>query len=398
MKRREFIKTSLVASSVLLSADIFADVTKQPIDARDVSKIVFPEKRPLIIHSDRPPLLESPRGVFTDAITPNDAFFVRWHSPKIVTHTEIEDYRITIKGLVENRLDISLKSLKNDYKQVELTAVLQCGGNSRSAFKPTTNGIQWGSGAMGCASWKGVRLKDVLDKAGLSKDARWINFNGSDKSAFYKAPNLVRELEIKEITDDIIIAYEMNGKELPFLNGYPVRLVIPGSYSDSWIKMLTEIEVTKEYKKLYYMDKGYRIPDNESESETPSHHASKTKPITTMNTKSIIGYPTSKTTIKVGKELVVKGVAFDAGHGIKDVFISLDEGKSWQKSKLNKEISSYAFREFNLSLKPKQKGKLTIMAKAINTLGEEQPFAKEILWNHGGYKYNGIDSVTIKVV
>ena len=398
MKRRDFFKTSIVASATLLGNSAFAGVTRQPNDSQTLSKISFPEKRPLITYSDRPPLLETPRDGFTTAITPNNEFFVRWHMPRIPTHMDIEDFRISVNGSVENHIFVSLANLKNDYEQVELTAVLQCGGNSRSAFTPQPTGIQWGSGAMGCASWKGVRLKDILKKAGLEKGAQWITLNGSDTAAFNKTPNFARELKIDEIKDDVIVAYEMNGEDLPFLNGYPVRLIIPGSYSDSWVKMLDNITVTKDYQELFFMDVAYRIPNNECECETQENPAPKSKPITTMNVKSIIGYPTRDTLINVNSNVVLKGVAFDSGHGIKEVLISSDSGQTWENSELQKELSLHSFREFRYRFTPKQKGALTLMAKAINNIGEEQPFAQEIKWNHGGYKYNGIDSVTIEVV
>jgi len=398
MKRRDFFKTSFAASIALLGSSVSASVTRQPIDTQSLSDIAFPEKKPLITYSDRPPLLETPRDGFTTAITPNNEFFVRWHSPKIPTPMDIKYYNISINGEVEKTLLISLDELKNDFEQVEMTAVLQCGGNSRSAFVPTTSGIQWGSGAMGCALWKGVRLNDILKRANLNKEAKWIHFNGKDTAAFHKAPNLVRELAIDEISDDIIVAYEMNGKDLPFLNGYPVRLIIPGAYSDSWVKMLSNITVTKEYKPLFYMDTAYRIPDNECECETPEALFEKRKPITTMNVKSIIGYPTSKTLIHVDSNVVARGVAFDSGHGIKEVLISFNGGKTWENAVLGNELSTHAFRVFTFAFTPKHKGKITIMAKAINMLGQEQPFAKDIQWNHGGYKYNGIDSITINVV
>ena len=398
MKRRDFFKTSLVASAALLGESAFGDTTQMPNDSQELSKVAFPEKRPLITYSDRPPLLETPRDAFTTAITPNNEFFVRWHMPRIPTHTDIDEFRIKVNGLVQKHIFISLKELKEEFEQVELTAVLQCGGNSRSAFKPQTSGIQWGSGAMGCASWKGVRLKDILKKASLKDGAEWITLNGSDKAAFNKTPNFARELKIDEIKDDVIVAYEMNGEDLPFLNGYPVRLIIPGSYSDSWVKMLENITVTKEYQEIFFMDVAYRIPDNKTESETPTTPALKTKPITTMNVKSLIGYPTSKTRINANTNVTLKGVAFDSGHGIKEVLVSTDMGQTWSSSELLKELSPHSFREFKYRFKPTQKGSLTLMAKAINRLGEEQPFAKEILWNHGGYKYNGIDSVTIEVV
>lgn len=398
MQRRNFLKISLAASTVAISSTALAGVTGQPRNPQVTSDITFPEKKPLIIYSDRPPLLETPRECFTKAITRNDEFFVRWHTPKIITHMDIEDYRVKINGLVKTPLYLSIKELKEDFEQFSITAVMQCGGNSRSAFNPITSGIQWGNGAMGCAEFKGVRLKDVLAKADLDKDARWINFNGSDKAAFYRAPSFARELELHEIKDDILIAYEMNGEELPFLNGYPLRLIIPGSYADSWVKMLETITVTQEYKELFFMDTAYRIPDNECECETPENLLKKTKPITTMNIKSIIGYPTSVSKIRVGSNVTLKGVAFDSGHGIKEVLISSDEGKTWESAKLETELSRYSFRVFKFAFSPKNKGELTLMAKAINTLGEEQPFAQDIQWNHGGYKYNGIDSVTIEVV
>ena len=400
MKRREFFKTSIVASAAILGSTsaLSAGETHQPIDNQKVSDMAFPEKRPLITYSDRPPLLESPRSTFARGITENDEFFVRWHLPDIPTHIDTELYTIKIDGLVEKELEISLKELKEDFEQVEVTAVLQCGGNSRSAFTPIAGGIQWGSGAMGCAKWKGVRLSDILNRAGLKKDAHWIGFNGKDNAAYYETPNFVRELEVEELNDHVIIAYEMNGEDLPYLNGFPLRLVIPGYYSDSWVKMLSHITVTNKYKSLFFMDVAYRVPDNECECETPDHKFKPTKPITNMNVKSVIGYPENGMKVYHNSHVVVRGVAFDDGHGIKKVLISTDGGKTWDEALLKQENGRYAYTEFRYAFKPTKYGKLTFMAKAINRLGDEQPFAKDIGWNHGGYKYNGIDEVTVEVI
>ncbi|MDH4944096.1 molybdopterin-dependent oxidoreductase [Sulfurimonas sp. C5] len=399
MQRREFLKSSLVASAAVLgSTALSAGETTQPIDNRKVSNMAFPEKKPLITYSDRPPLLESPRSVFTQGITPNDEFFVRWHLPEIPTHNDPDKYTIKVNGLVEKELEISLKELKTEFEQVEVTAVLQCGGNSRSAFHPIAGGIQWGSGAMGCAKWKGVRLRDVLNRAGLKKEAHWIGFNGKDNAAYYETPNFVREIETHELDDHVILAYEMNGEDLPYLNGYPIRLVMPGYYSDSWVKMLSNITVTDKYKHLFFMDVAYRIPDNATESETPDKHFKPTKPITHMNVKSVIGYPENGMKVYHNSHVVVRGVAFDDGTGIRDVMISTDEGKTWEKALLKQDNGRYSYTEFRYSFKPTKYGQLKFMAKAINRLGKEQPLAKDILWNHGGYKYNGIDVVTVEVV
>ena len=244
MKRRDFLKSSLAASALLAASKGMAGTTHQPIDNRKVSALAFPEKKPLITYSDRPPLLESPRSTFVHEFTPNDEFFVRWHLPEIPKHNDVDSYTIHIDGLVEKDTKLTIKDLKTKFEQVEVNAVLQCGGNSRSAFDPIAGGIQWGNGAMGCAKWKGVRLKDVLDYAGLKKNAHWIEFNGKDKAAYYKTPNFVREIELHELDDNVIIAYEMNGEDLPYLNGFPIRLVMPGYYSDNWVKMLSNITVS----------------------------------------------------------------------------------------------------------------------------------------------------------
>jgi len=401
MERRDFFKkAAVVAGAAAVGTNTAnAGVTQQPIDDRKVSPVAFPEKRPLIMYSDRPPLLETPREVFTSVLTPNDQFFVRWHMPDIPTHIDPDTFTISVNGLVDKEMQISLNDLKTDFEQVEVTAVLQCGGNSRSAFKPIAGGIQWGSGAMGCAKWKGVRLRDVLDRAGLHKDAMWVGFNGSEKSAYYETPEFIRELELSELDDHVILAYEMNGEDLPYLNGYPLRLVIPGYYSDSWIKMLSNITVTNKYRKLFFMDVAYRVPDNETESETPEKRFPKTKPIKKMNVKSIIGYPTKESIITHKSHVVVRGVAWDSGHGIRDVMVSTDGGKTWGKALLDDGTQGrYGYRAFRYTFKPTQFGKVKIMSKAISKLGEEQPLAKDIKWNHGGYKYNGIDEVTVEVV
>ncbi len=402
MKRRDFFKTSMVGAGVAaFGSSLEAATTGQPIDGRAISKVAFPEKRPMITYSDRPPLLESPREVFSQGITPNDQFFVRWHMPEIPTYIDEKTFRLKVNGEVQNDLSFSLDELKNPntFEQVEVTAVLQCGGNSRSAFKPIAGGIQWGSGAMGCARWKGVRLRDILEKAGLKKDAAWIGFNGLDNAAYYKTPNFVREMHIDELDEYVIVAYEMNGEDLPYLNGFPLRLVIPGHYSDSWVKMLSNLTITTEYQKLFFMDVAYRVPDNDCECEEPNNRFKTTKPIDRMNVKSIIGYPTNNTIVHHNSHVTVRGVAFDQGKGIRAVVVSTDNGRSWKEAILDDgKQGRYAFREFRFRFKPNKYGKQTIMVKAISKDGSEQPLAKDIRWNHGGYKFNGIDVVTVEVV
>ncbi len=401
MERREFFKKAVVtAGSVALGGTVLeAGETTHPVDDRKITSIAFPEKRPMIMYSDRPPLLESPREVFTSALTPNDLFFVRWHMPMIPSHINRGSFKVKIDGHINREISLSLKDLKTKFKQVELTAVLQCGGNSRSAFHPTASGIQWGAGAMGCAVWKGVRLKDVLDHAGLKEGAMWLGFNGKDKAVYSETANFIREMKLEDLDENVLLAYEMNGEDLPYLNGFPLRLIVPGTYSDSWIKMISNITVTKEKNKLFFMEKAYRIPDNACECETPDKLVEKTKPIEKINVNSIIGYPQKGSKVRANAHIVVRGVAFDAGLGIKKVRLSIDSGKTWRDALLDRgEANKFAFRAFRYTFKPEKIGTLTIMCKAISNSGEEQPLAKDIKWNHGGYRYNGIDEVTIEVV
>jgi len=401
MERRDFFKKAMVtAGSVALgSSTLEASETTHPVDDRAISPIAFPEKRPMIMYSDRPPLLESPREVFTSALTPNDLFFVRWHMPMIPKYISTNGFRVKVDGHVDKTLSLSIEDLKTKFKQVELTSVLQCGGNSRSAFHPTTSGIQWGAGAMGCAKWKGVRLKDILEHAGLKSDATWLGFNGKDKAVYSETANFIREMKLEDLNDNALLAYEMNGEDLPYLNGFPLRLIIPGTYSDSWIKMISNITVSKEKNKLLFMEKAYRIPDNECECETPDKLVEKTKPIEKINVNSIIGYPQKGSKVRVNSHIVVRGVAFDAGSGIKSVQMSVDNGETWKEAILDKEdAGDFAFRAFRCTFNPSKVGKLTIMCKASSNAGEVQPLAKEIKWNHGGYRYNGVDEVTIEVI
>jgi sulfoxide reductase catalytic subunit YedY len=403
MKRRDFLKTAaaFTGGSILpRSASASEEVhISHPADDRPVSNVAFPQKRPLITYSDRPPLLETPREVFANPITPNDMFFVRWHMPLIPTYIDKEEFRLVIEGEVKAKTEISLHSLKNDFEPVEITAVMQCGGNGRSAFKPTPGGIQWGIGAMGCAKWKGARLKDVLAKAGLKPSARWLALDGMEKAVYNQTDDFIRALALHDVHDDIIIAYEMNGEALPYLNGYPVRLVIPGTYADSWMKMLSRITVYAKKPQLHFMEHAYRIPDNACECETPENLYPKTKPIEKMNVNSVIGYPTSGTKVGVGSEVIVRGVAFDGGEGIAKVEISLDKGETWKQAELDEgKAGKYAYRAFRYAFTPQQAGTISIMARATNVKGEMQPFAHEVKWNRGGYKFNGIDEVTIEAV
>lgn len=405
LNRRHFLGAGLLlgASSLLAKA-----LPEKPIVIPQEYQppiIAFPEKKPMITISDRPPLLKSTRGreIFTQAITPNDEFFVRWHLPEIPTLIDLNEFRLNVSGAVNTPLSLSIDDLKSKFEPAEITAVLQCGGNSRKYYATTgqaTHGVQWDHGAMGCAVWKGVRLKDILNRAGLKESASWIGLNGLEKPAMDETPDFFREMELKEaLEDQVIVAYSMNGEDLPYLNGFPIRLVIPGHFADSWVKMLSDIMVLDTYRPSFFMDVAYTVPDNDCECViSGSDFEYKRKPIAAMKVKSVIGYPSSDTAIKKGSRVKITGVAFDQGKGIKEVQISTDGGKSWSASKLGQDLGKYAFRTWSFEWETKAKGEHTIMARAINRIGNIQPLADEIGWNAGGYQYNAVDIVNVKIV
>ena len=222
----------------------------------------LPGKAPLLKLSYRPPNYETPVSYFDSLYTPNDAFFVRWHLADI-PEVNAAAWRLKIGGdLVETPLELSLDQLKRDFAAVEIPAVCMCSGNRRGLFSPHVPGVQWGYGALGNAKWKGARLKDVLTKAGLKKEAVEIVLNGADGPVLDKTPDLVKSLPVwKAMDENTIIAYEMNGAALPHFNGFPARIVVPGWTATYWIKQITGITAIDKPFDGYWVAKAYRIPN-----------------------------------------------------------------------------------------------------------------------------------------
>lgn len=396
MNRRDFFK-GFVLSTLALSVSGKFFNSKSDIIKQYPIQTTFPEKEKLILYSERPPLLETPRQYFDKAITPNELFFVRWHLSDIPTDVDLSKWRLKINGNVKNPVELSMDDLKTKFEPVSYYAVLQCSGNGRNFFKPKPKGIHWNHGAMGNALWTGVRLKDVLEYAGIKAGTIEIAFNGLDKAPYPKTPDYIRSIPVdKCLEENVILAYEMNNEPIPYLNGFPLRLIIPGWYATHWIKSVSEIVVLDEPLKNFWMTKAYQLPDNDCECVEPGEKPKRTKMITSMNVKSVIARPLDNTVHRVGEAIKIAGVAFDYGSGIRDVLLSFDGGKTWKKAHLGPYLGRYSFREWFFYYKPKKKGNLTIMSRAINNDGQAQPF--EIGWNPGGYKWNVVDKVEIKIV
>jgi sulfite dehydrogenase len=400
--RRRFLKAAGLAtlgetlgrSAISAFAD---DTVTMPFANGQRSLAKFPQKRPLILVTTRPPQLETPFSVFNEGvITPNDAFFVRYHLAEVPTSIDPETFKVEIKGKVNSPMTLSLADLKTKFDPVEIVAVNQCSGNSRGFSTPRVAGGQLGNGAMGNARWKGARLKDVLNKAGVGAGAKQVTFNGLDKPPLEKTPDFIKALEVDHALDeDTLLAYEMNGEPLPMLNGFPLRLVVPGHYGTYWVKHLNEITVIDEPTPNFWMDTAYRIPDNTCACVEPGTTPKKTKPIARYNVRSFITSLTDGQNIKSGSVMTVKGIAFDGGYGIAEVIFSDDGGKTWREAQLAKDLGKYSFREWTIDFTPARAGAYDLRVKATNRIGQSQPI--EALWNPAGYMRNVVDSVKVNL-
>ena len=356
--------------------------------------VAFPEKRPLIVLTTRPPQLETPFEVFNQGIvTPNDAFFVRYHNSGVPRSVDGDKHVIKIGGnAVGKPYELTMAQLRTQFKPVEYLAVNQCSGNSRALFNPRVTGGQLGNGAMGNARWVGVPLKDVLAAAELKSSARQVTFDGLDVAVF-GGGDFVKALDVNHALDgEVMLAYQMNGADLPMLNGYPVRLVVPGYYGTYWVKHLSEIAVLDREYDGFWMKPAYRVPDNACACVEPGTAPTSTRPIGRFNVRSFITSLADGARLRAGDQVVVRGIAFDGGQGVREVAFSTDGGQSWRGARLGADMGRYSFREFTFGLTP-AKGGHDLRVRAWNRSGDSQPM--EALWQPAGYMRNVVESVKI---
>jgi len=359
--------------------------------------VQYPQKRPLTLVTTRPPHLETPFPVFNEGpITPNDAFFVRYHLANFPLSIDPDSYRLTIKGSVDTPLSLSLTELKALAEPVEVVAVNQCSGNSRGYFSPRVFGAQLGNGSMGNARWVGVSLKTLLEKAGVKAGAAQVTFRGLDKPVLPSTPEFIKALDISHAMDgEPMIAWSMNGTDLPFLNGYPIRLVVPGYFGTYWVKHLSEIEVVDTTFDGFFMAKGYRVPDNDCFCVAPGTAAAKTLPISRLPVRSFITSVQHGDVLPLGKNVELKGIAFDGGAGINKVEVSSDGGQRWREARLGQDLGRFSFREWTLAITFSSKGATQLMVRASNSAGETQPLQAD--WNPGGYRRHVVETYHLTV-
>ncbi|HQS16560.1 molybdopterin-dependent oxidoreductase [Reyranella sp.] len=355
----------------------------------------FPQKGPMILQRTRPPLLETPFEVFDRGVfTHNDSFYVRWHWAVIPTEIDVGTFRLSVRGHVDKELSLTLKEIVDGLPRVELAAVNQCSGNSRGFTEPRVPGAQWANGAMGNAKWMGVRLKDVLDRAGVKAGATAVRFAGLDDPVVPEAPKFMKSLALDHASDgEVMIAYAMNGEQLPLLNGFPLRLVVPGWYSTYWVKMLARIEVLAAPDENFWTRNAYLIPDTPGADMKPGQTGLTMVPITRMVPRSFVTNLKDGATLKAGTKTLVRGIAFGGDTGVKSVELSVDGGKSWLPTVLGRDEGKYSFRQWQAEVTPSA-GDVALMVRCTNDGGLVQPMANN--WNPSGFMHNGIETVHLK--
>jgi len=379
-----------------------SDNTKSS-DGNSVSKekksyqmVIAPEKKEMILLTDRPPNLETPLKYFMLDFTPNDVFFVRWHLSGLPNKVDEDTFHLRVGGNVSTTLSLTLNDLKTKFKPYTVNALCLCAGNARSCFNPRVAGAQWVNGGMGNAKWTGVKLKDILNMAKAKSSSKFVSFNGMDAPPLSSVPDFVKSLSYDHAMDgEVMIAYSMNDEPLPYLNGFPLKLVVPGWYATYWVGMLNEVKVHADTFKGYWMKKAYLSPKGVSNgNEDPTALAKDLEPVNKIAIRSIFVSPEPETIISKGIVQEVQGLAFDGGDEITKVEISMDNGKTWLPANLDVSPGKYSWRRWRYNFKPASTGTYTLMVKATNSKEDTQPIHQ---WNRSGYMRNEIESLTLNV-
>jgi DMSO/TMAO reductase YedYZ molybdopterin-dependent catalytic subunit len=397
--RRRFIKkaagslAALGGLSLLQRSGLAADTRTEESMIPDA----LPGKEGLIKKTYRPPNYETPVGYFDTPFTPNNRFFVRYHNA-VIPEVKVAEWRLRIGGdAVRTPLELTLEQLRKDFKPVEIAALCLCSGNRRGLFLPHVPGVQWGSGAIGNARWRGVRLKDVLAGAGIGKSAVEVSLDGADSGVLKTTPDFIKSLPLaKALDENTLIAFEMNGEPLPHWNGFPARLVIPGWTATYWMKHLTAVDVISKPFDGFWMKTAYRIPkDRFPDGQFSSQDTETNMPITEMVVNSLITNLSDGQILPAGKLMEINGVAWDGGNGIAKVEVSTDGGISWHPAALKQDYGRFSWRQWQYVFKPKRSGEYRIMAKATSQSGASQPL--EPIPNPSGYHHNAVQKIAIQM-
>lgn len=398
-QRRLFLKQSILAAlgmPMVFSGNFPLDLTPVALFENGIEG----KSAKIKVLNDRPVNAETPAHLLDDNLTPNDLFFVRNNGipPKNI---DLGKWKLTVEGeSAESGKSFTIQELKDNFQHRTLNITLECGGNGRSEFNPPAKGNQWSTGAVGCAAWTGVRLSDVLKSVGLKSDAVYIGYIGQDTHLSGDSQKLPisRGVPIqKALEEESLIAWSMNGEDIPLMNGYPLRLVFggyPASCSGKWLSKILVRNQVHDGPKME--GQSYRIPCDPVAPGTKVADEDMCI-IENMPVKSIITYPKTGATIKRRQSLDVRGKAWTSAKSIHKVECSIDFGKTWTNCTLGAASNRYAWQTFTSSLDFPQSGYYEVWARATDSEGQNQPM---ILpgWNPKGYLNNACHRIAIKVV
>jgi DMSO/TMAO reductase YedYZ molybdopterin-dependent catalytic subunit len=360
------------------------------LPAAGLAQRAIPKDR-LIVRSPRPEDLETPVHLLTSWITPNELFYVRSHfyTPSV----DVGAWRLRVDGEVATPLDLTLDDVRRLNSSTQVIT-LECAGNGRAFFDPPVAGVQWERGAVGTAAWTGVRLAELLERAGARSSARYVWFDGADRGVG-KAPDFVRSLPIAKALDyDTLLAYEMNGETLPVVHGFPLRVIVPGWEGAYSVKWVTHIRVSSSEHDGPFVQSGYRYPRRPVApgSIVPPQDM---LPLKDLPVKSLITSPAANAVVPRGAPVQVSGFAWAGEAAIRRVDVSTDNGRTWARAQLGRDRSRYAWRQFEYRWRPPDGGSYLLLSRATDSRGLTQPVTPE--WNPAGYVWNAIDSVRVNV-
>jgi sulfite oxidase len=341
----------------------------------------------------RPQDLEMPLSGFADYITPTEHFFVRTHvyAPSV----KLSEWRLRVEGEVSSPLSLTMDDLRQ-LPTSEVVSVLECAGNGRTFYEPSVAGIQWNWGAAGNGRWRGVRLADVLKRAGIKSPAAQILFDGADVPIGTMA-DFQRTLPVSKALDaNTLLAFELNGAPLPVQHGFPLRVVVPGWAGDSWMKWLATVRVLDKESDGWWMKNAYRHPGKAVPpgSAIPQDAM---KPLESLRVKSVIASHADRSQIEARKAATIRGVAWSGEGGpVTTVDVSVDAGRSWRAARLISPATRYGWRQWEFSWTPSEEGYYTVIARARDMSGDSQPLVQE--WNPSGYLWNVAPRVAIEAV
>jgi DMSO/TMAO reductase YedYZ molybdopterin-dependent catalytic subunit len=405
MKRRNFIrKTALTSVGTIIGAEIvFAHVMPEgyiPLAFQDPDPFkMFGKNKEMVVLNDRPWNIEAQAHLLNEKITSNQNMFIR-NNGKIPENIDVKNWTITFDGeSVKAPKTYTLAELKSKFKQYTYQLTLECGGNGRSEFDPPAKGNQWTVGAVSCATWTGVRLRDVLEDVGIKESAVYIGYHAADVHLSGdpdKEPISRGAPMVKALQDETLLAFKMNGEDIPLAHGYPLRLVAggwPASVSGKWLTGISVRDKVHDGTKM--TGSAYRVP---CEPVAPGEKVKDEDMciIESMPVKSLITYPKTGAQIKEGKSLKINGHAWAGELDVTKMEYSIDFGSSWTTCELEPPANRLAWQHFSANISFPKKGYYEVWARATDSRNNSQPMVLPG-WNPKGYLNNACHRIAVKV-